>query len=55
MEIRVYYECYEQATNFIPLKSISEEHSIKYIQKKVKEEIKMVSSQRNTQTTSIMY
>lgn len=34
MEIRIYYECYEQAQNFLPLRKISIDYSITFIEKK---------------------
>ena len=33
MEIRIYYECYEQATEFIPKSDLPEEYEFTYIKK----------------------
>mgnify|MGYP001157105333 CR=1 FL=1 len=33
MEIRIYYECYEQATQFIPKSDLPEEYKVSYIKK----------------------
>ena len=33
MEIRIYYECYEQATEFIPKSELPEEYKFTYIKK----------------------
>lgn len=33
MEIRIYYECYEQATQFVPLCNLPKEHEVTYIRK----------------------
>ena len=33
MDIRIYYECYEQATQFIPVSDLPEEYKVSYIKK----------------------
>lgn len=33
MELRIYYECYEQATQFVPIGNLPEEYKITYIRK----------------------